>query len=390
SPRKTVAVVNWRSWPMGLHLPDLGTDYTVEALNEGNSLKTQAYGSTFTVQPGTYLLKKRGSKTKWKAGSSWKNIRLEEYVAPVTSLERTYVLHQPLNEVAAGDSVLVEAQIITAQAPASVVLWVYGASGTTGLEMKRARGYTYTASIPQKHVRAGFLAYHILVKEKEGFQTFPSGYEGHPGDWDFHDAATYQLRVVARQSPVYLFDAASDTEKLVRSWAKGSGLVPAPEPGKAHYFLNLQEIPAIEPTSNKGRKENAYAMRFYFGEKVKGRQEGLLKAQQLVFRGSTAHDKPLPIQLALVMKDGSAWGAVLTVGPKLGDHTLSLKDLKPVKLVNLPRPYPEFLPYYYENKSDKMLDLSNMESLQFLVGPGLTDEDLEQAYPLLIESVRLE
>ena len=390
SPRKTVAVANWRFWPISIQLPDLGADYVVEPLNEGNKLGAQAAGGTFSVKPGAYLLKKKGSKTKWKAGSPWKNIRLEEYVAPAASLEKTYVLHQPLNEVSSGDSVLVEAEVVTAEAPASVKLLVYGESGPKEIEMKRSMGYTYAATIPQQLVRRGFLAYHILVKEKEAVQSFPSGYQGHPSDWDFHDAAPYSVRVVEEKSPVYLFNAADDTDKLVRPWIKGAGLVPAPEAGKAHYFLKLQEIPQIEPLANERKSEKGYAMRFHFADKVKGRQAKVEKAEQLVFRGSTANDQTLPLQLALVMKDGSTWGGLVNVGPKLGDYTIALKDLKPVKMVNLPRPYPEFLPYYFENKSNKALDLNAIESLQFSVGPGLKGEALEQPYPLLIESVRLE
>ncbi|WP_224994248.1 cellulase family glycosylhydrolase [Cesiribacter sp. SM1] len=390
SPRKTVSVVNWRSWPISIRLPDLGTEYVVEPLNEGNSLEAQARGGTFRVKPGVYLLKEKGVKSRWKGSSLWKNIRLEEFVAPATSLEKAYVLHQPLAEVNTGDSVLIEAEIITADAPASVALWVNGSAGNNVLEMKKTRGYTYVASIPAALVHRGFLNYHIVLKDIEDFQTFPAGYKGHPGDWDFHDAPPYQLRVVEKASPLYLFDAASDTDKLMRPWVRGTSLVPAPEIGNAYYFLNLQEIPAIDPLSNEGREERDYSMRFYFGDRVKGRQEQLEEAQQLIFRGMAMGNQTLPMQLALVMKDGSAWGAVLEVAPQLGDYKLSLEDLKPVKLINLPRPYPGFLPYYFENKSAKALDLNAVESLQFSVGPGLTEDARKQAYTLLIESVRLE
>lgn len=390
SPKKTVSVVNWREWPMSIHLPDLGNAFTVEPLNEGNDHVAQTTDASFTVQPGSYLLKKKGATTKWNGNSQWKNIKLKEFVAPPTTLDKVYVLHKPLREVSVGNQVTIEAKIVSVEAPEEVELHIDGISGSEVLKMEKSGAYTYTATIPKKLIQKGFLHYYIAIKENGAFRTYPSGIVAHPEDWDFYDENPYELRIVEQEAPVYLFNAATDTDELIRQWVKGCGLMPAQEPGKAEYVLNLEKVPEINPDSNAGKRAHDYSMRYYFRDKAAGRLGDLSSKKKLVFHGRSLNGQNLPLQLALVMKDGSAFGGIVTICPEQEDYALSLDELKKVKLVNLPRPYPGFLPYYFVNNSSMKLDLNAIESLQFSVGPEIPASELDKQHSLAIERVRLE
>ena len=112
--------------------------------------------------------------------------------------------------------------------------------------------------------------------------------------------------------------------------------------------------------------------------------------KELVFKGRSLDGKPGKIQLALVMKDGSAYGGIITAGANSQDYMLLLADLKPVKYVLMPRPYPTFLPYYFDNKSTSNFDLSEVESIQFSIGPGIPENELDEKHGIAIESVRLQ
>lgn len=390
SPHKTVSVINWRSWPMEIQLPDLGNEFVLEPLNEGNNHQIQVSTASFTIKPGAYLLTKQGLDTRWNANSQWKNIRLKEFVAPPTSLDKTYVLHQPLQEVSAGEPVKIAAEIITVEAPEAVELHLMGASGREKWTMKKSRSYTYEASIPHKLVGKGFLRYCITVKADSTFKTYPAGDTTYPEDWDFYDEKPYEVRVVDKEAAVYLFNAATDTDRLIKSWVKGAQLLPGRQAGVAEYTLNLEKIPAISPESNAGRKGSDYSMKFYFRDKAAGRWKDVASKKKLVFRGRSLKEENFPLQLALVMKDGSTFGGTIMLGAESKDYTLCLDSLKQVKLVSLPRPYPDFLPYYFENTSTDIFDLDAVESIQFSIGPGISKSQLDKKYSISIESVRLE
>ena len=95
------------------------------------------------------------------------------------------------------------------------------------------------------------------------------------------------------------------------------------------------------------------------------------------------------VQLALITTDGMAYGGLANVDILPGDYSISIADLKQVKAVLLPRPYPSFLPYYFQ-PSTGAFNLSKVETLQISIGPGIAETDLKMKHGLAIESVRLE
>ena len=72
-----------------------------------------------------------------------------------------------------------------------------------------------------------------------------------------------------------------------------------------------------------------------------------------------------------------------------GVYELALEDLKLVKTVTLPRPYPTFLPYYLEHNMTVPLDLKRVEFLQLSIGPELSQEELSKPNGIAIIKVQL-
>src|SRR5690606_34389602 len=137
-------------------------------------------------------------------------------------------------------------------------------------------------------------------------------------------------------APVFLFNALTDTDELARQWRRGSRLVPTGEPGKGELLLNIEELSVVASENKEGEQIHDESFRYYFGHKIAGRKAALSSKNKLVFRGKALHDKSCKLQLALVTKDGSAYGGVITIGTEKGDYALSFNDLKKVKLVTLP------------------------------------------------------
>jgi hypothetical protein len=78
------------------------------------------------------------------------------------------------------------------------------------------------------------------------------------------------------------------------------------------------------------------------------------------------------VEVALVGRDGSAWGTVLDLGPVWSDHDVAMADLEPVSLALLPRPYPQFLPYLVRlGSGGDAPRVSELDGLQFAVSADL-------------------
>ncbi len=390
SPKKTVGVVNWEAWKMTVGLKDLGTNFTVEAINDENNFSTKVNETSFSIMPGTYILSKKGTSKKWSPNDDWKNNKLKDFYAPKSTVTKTYLKHSPIKEISETSALEITAQIVAVQTPEEVELWIYSGFKREILKMKRNNGYNYTAAVPAEMVKKGFLSYNIIVKEKSKSITFPANLEGKPTDWDYYDRSAYEISVVSASNPIYLFNAKNDADLLVKEWRNTFKLVPTEKPDEAEYQMNIEKlfVPDIENLAAKPLYD--YSFKQFILDKIEGRKVDLTSKKHLVFYGRALNDKPCKLQIALVMNDGASFGALIEIGTELKYYKLSLKDLKPVKTVTLPRPYPSFLPYYLEHSINSNLDIQKIESLQFSIGPGIAKNELEENHGIGIISVWLE
>ncbi|HET9052685.1 MAG TPA: hypothetical protein VFM90_00830, partial [Cyclobacteriaceae bacterium] len=391
SPKKEVAVINWQLQPITINLNDLGENFSVTALNAGNTHQASVNEKSFDVMPGTYLLKKAGVNTKFKAGSKWEHITLSEFAAPKTTVKKTHVLHTPVNEITATKDHIVHGTVVAPDMVLPVELYVSGKGGRSEfITMQRSNAYDFTAVVPARLVQEGFLTYHIVVQDKnEKFYTYPSGIEGRPWSWDFYDDKPYTVRVVAPANPVYLFNAATDSDELSRRWIRTSSLNPLPEPGRAELEINVEKLFIPDPENTEGEKIYDYSCRYFFGNKIAGRAEDAASKQKIVLKGRSLNEKDCVVQVAVVTSDGAAFGGLLTLNPGTADYALNIQELKPVDVVTLPRPYPTFLSYYFR-KNNGTLDMRKIESLQISIGPGIAENELQNRHGIAMESVRLE
>jgi hypothetical protein len=243
------------------------------------------------------------------------------------------------------------------------------------------------------------LNYYISVKEKGSLKTYPSAGAGQPNDWDFYDDTSYRVRVVPATAPVYVFDASRDIDELSRHWSSiywsrewvtNSFLSPLKEYGRSELLLNIEKLYVEDPEYKTRAK--IYDCTFWqeVSKRITERKKDVAAFRKLIFKGRALNDKPCKVQLALIMKDGTAYGGVITVGVDRQEYSLSLSDLKPVKTVLMPRPYPKFLPYYFENETKASFDVNEIAGFQLSIGPEIPQREIENRNGIAVESVRLE
>lgn len=380
SLEKEVAVINWKEWEMKLNLPDLDKNFEIIPINEGNAYQPEINRNSFSIWPGTYFIKKNGISTSFSPEDKWKNIRLNEFFAPKTTVEKTYLMHQPIPEIIENSTLVISAEIVSGEPIEKVEAWLQNNNMYESVELERKNGYIYSAKVPKSILKKGFLNYRIIVFTEDGAYTYPGGVEGKPNDWDFYNQNTYETRIVSEENRLVLFNATTDSDEIVGQWMEGLALVPTKVPGQAEYQINVEQLFKEDPENLNAEPIYDYSFRYYFRDKIAGRTGALKTMDSLIIKGRGLNDKPVKLQVAFVMKNGASFGKVITLQPEIKDHKISLDDLQLVKTVTLPRPYPTFLPYYFEHDLNQGFDIENVESLQFSIGPGLTEEQLKEAH----------
>ena len=86
---KPVTTTIWSKHPMGVNLPDLGTDFEVMPLNDGNKHLTKVKRNAFIIAPGTYLIKRKGLVFRPTGQMKLGVLGLKEFVAPEQVYSRT-------------------------------------------------------------------------------------------------------------------------------------------------------------------------------------------------------------------------------------------------------------------------------------------------------------
>jgi hypothetical protein len=98
------------------------------------------------------------------------------------------------------------------------------------------------------------------------------------------------------------------------------------------------------------------------------------------------------MEVALVERDGTAWGAVIDLTGDWREVVIPVSALRRVPLALLPRPYPLFLPYLLETATNREAPrLTQLDGLQFSVAASLFPAaDLGGAHGFEVERVVLD
>lgn len=389
SLEKTVAVIKWNEWEMSLDLPGLNENFSLAALNKDNEFTPKVKGKSFKIRPGTYLLKKEGAEFDKNSDLNLR-FELEEFTAPESTVAQTYVLHEPINEFTENSSAEITAEVISDKEIEKVEAWLQNGNTYEAIELKNNKAYNYSADIPESVLKNGFLEYRIIVTTNKGKETFPGQVPGSPEDWDFYSEKVFTTQIVKETKPLYIFNAAEDEDYVVGEWNPGNKLVPTDIPGEAEYQVKLEKLFEKDVENPEAEPVYDYSFRYNFNRKIAGRKAELNSKDSLVIKARALTERTDKLQIALVMKNGAAFGTTLDLSQESKTYKIDLSALKPVKTVSLPRPYPSFLPYYFEHSYDGDFELENAEALQFSIGPGIEEEELENPHGVGIISVSLE
>jgi hypothetical protein len=333
---------------------------------------------------------------------------LSEFVAPPSSIDRDYVVHQPLPEAAAGRDLRITATVAAPGPIERVTLVAYlprspaeadarprpnprqqpGGGFTPGIGSPESLqptefpmqpdGLKYSVTLPGSELRAGPLRYFIVVWRGGESVTFPSEVAGQPTDWDF-TGQPWKTRLGPATAPILLFNAATDESQITyQDRAIRYGLVPADQPGSLALRMLAERL-------DLGDHDESF--RFFFKNHTAGRTADFATARHLVFYGRSGDERPCPVQIAVVTSDGAAYGARITVGPEYGRHDIAVDALAPVPSPNIPYGYPVFLRHWYAPADPAPLDLTRAESILVSIGPGLSADELAHRHEVDIQRI---
>lgn len=372
SLKKEVVSILWNTWDMQIQLPDLGDNFKIKAINEGNNYQSQSVDGVFSISPGVYLLENRRqiSQTEWSSSSAWKNSFLGEFAAPKSSVNSFSIIHQPAVSVEKGKTVYLKAQIIGDNFPDSVVVYTdkvsFWSNKNPYLKMRRINGYTYCTEVPPEMVSGKNFRYCMTVYKDNKSYTFPAGVEGSSLDWDYYQTEYWRSEVVNTGSPVRLLNI-SDEYSEIETYS-------IPNQGYVVRSLNTEKPSQTNKLDFELRTKNPetrFFWRKYIKAELENRDETLSKMPYLCLQLNFKGIKTL--KAGFITSDGFTYSVALNRNENESYFKIPLQDLTQDSTALLPLPYPTFLGNYFVPDVQIPFDIRKIETLEISASDILTE-----------------
>jgi hypothetical protein len=381
---KTVAVLQENQQTMTLHLPDLLADFKITAINKDNNFGTKSVEKTFKILPGTYIIQANSSSKKIDVTQKLGNLVLNEYTTTKQEINQIYVVHKPTKTMEKNKDLSIEAQIVSPSDIKKVeVVWPSGYQKTTNYLMEKTDNFQYKATIPKSNLYGNTFNYHIVVYTENDSFVFPDNQKGNPIDWDFVAKEKYSSKIVQPEAIIVLFDATQADENNFL-WPSQSGY----RFETVSYKNPLQNVLSVYTTNLQN--ENAdFTFKILANQILQNDAHHLNSVRLIVVEAASGTDKNQKVQIGLQQKNGLVFGKTIELTPKMQRFEIPFSELLPVPMVLLPRPYPGFQPYWFENKTNTNFEANQIEAIQISIGPGINPEDQMYQQGILLHTLFL-
>lgn len=386
----------FKSWPMTINLPDLGSQFTATPLvlpagSKGNSHKAQ-HGMV-TASPGVWLLSKKTNVDAKELPETINRVKFKEYHVNAPKIYPDLIQSLTSEEFLEGSPAQIKVRLLSQSTPETLSLYVRSVGGgfNKPIELKHLRGYDYGAILDAKELPLGEYEYLVSFTDKGQTLSFPGGVKGKPWVWPSASKNLWRFSVVQPNVALELFNPKLDFAKLayVRlregERTEFQKLVVGESSNQNALSLKIQPL-------NNGDMPEHYAGGFFIGDKLSPRAGIAHQAKSVEVRARTTSGSRKTLDLFLIEKDGSSWRGRIVVGPDWSTQSIPLESFTFSRSLIIPTPYPGLWNYWREGPKSRIsskIQIANVERLELRIYPNVGETSNDDSRSIEVESVRL-
>ncbi len=347
SLRREVGQIYWKQRPIQINLKDLGEEFEIRAINEGNDFHTRAKKSRVeNIIPGVYLLGKKKAESKQTHIS---RLGMSEFVAPATTCKvgKLYLKHEASAFALQEKDLDISLQVVSLAPIDSVLIYPSDVSFWNDdnqlYTMQTTDQEHYQVSIPSADLHGEYFRYYVVVFAEGKATCYPQCEAGTPLDWDFTNYVCYQTQLLALQKRIVLFDANTQVNDFniytIPEWQSYRKEIKQDKPGMSAYLeveFVLSEI------------SGEHVLRQTVDEQLAAQQENLMHTQGIVL---SLKSYPNDLQVSVISAAGITYSVFLQDCKQNsdGEFHISWSDFQQSKTRLLPIAYPSFMNHYFES-----------------------------------------
>ncbi|WP_228853020.1 glycoside hydrolase 5 family protein [Aegicerativicinus sediminis] len=368
SPDKIVSRLLYKNHSMEINLPDLGKEFSVIGVNEGNDFEGSTYTGKVLLSPGIYTITKQGIKIIDVPVEKIDGIPYRQFIVPAQENLALEIVHSPSRAVYSSKPLGITAKIVDDEKIDSVnVYFRPKGSWFRSFKMEAKNNYDYEVEIPKDVTSSGYYDYVISVFQGNNVTTFPSELNKTPRDWDFYSDKTYELEVIDEKQPLSIFSPKGDLTKLTFTRIGDdirSGIFTLSSSEK-----DINGIIKLKIPFDLDKNLEDYSFSLYVGDQIKNLTSSN-KIKGLSVNGMGKGNA----YVTLIESDGTPWTAKIPINSEWESKKILLSDFKMGKGIMLPQGFPGNWNYWLnpsDNRNSKMdtVNMEKVEKLQISIRP---------------------
>ncbi len=397
-PGKVVSRLLDRSWPMTVHLPDLGAAFYAQPVRlwqKHAGAQQRAQSGRFTAAAGVWLLSAAAQVNTATLPATVNRVGFDEYHVNEPRRYGDDVQTLTPSEFVTGAAVRVRVRVANDALPDAVSLWLrplgsrdFGAP----LAMTRTSGNEYAATLDPDRTGTGVYEYAVTTTTAERRTTFPGAANGQPGTWPFHGDLFWSFHVTLGHAALRLLDPGRDAARLsfVRPGEQYRSaffkILPGESSDAAALRLELPRLGADTPPR--------YAASLYIGDTIAARAAVAPVADRLHIRLRAAGGEHGLVTVKLIEKDGSSWNVDAKADGHWSEVSVPLEELRPGRSILIPTPYPGLWNYWRASPANRggvgdRVHIGDIERLELDIEASHASDALIDAAGVDVESVWL-
>ncbi|OGU74235.1 MAG: hypothetical protein A2V93_08035 [Ignavibacteria bacterium RBG_16_34_14] len=377
-----VAKLLWKSHKMKINLPDLNPDFKIYSDNENFQA---AVNYTVKLEPGVYFITndKNFSITNYSTGNTDFEMIKEygEFINDFQSTEIKNLTPSAFNENEE-KKIVIEIYCKEENLNPAVYITKPGWRNYQKIQFVKSDDFIYEFILPKEILLNGVINYFVAINNDNEILTFPGRLNISPEFWSFNPGESFKLSILPPSDKILVYNPETDADNLITSniWRFVQYGI--------DYTFDEDYEQELSVVINKVREKfSELAMQFYIGEYLKNIKPGVNDKLNLEMK-STSEDLD-SITVKVLYDNTTGFERTIPIKTSYENLIIPLSQPEKFKFALLPRPYPTFLPYWFESipQSNKIKSLK-LESIQISIPLPELDEGLNN-YGIKLKKIYL-
>jgi hypothetical protein len=227
--------------------------------------------------------------------------------------------------------------------------------------MTKVNDFVYEFVLPPELSSSGLLNYFVSITKEKDILTFPGKLNKTPEYWTFDTDDSYVLSILPSSDKILIYKPQRDIENLI-----------APNIWRfVDYRIdyNFDEDNELELNIDIRRIREKFpelALQFYVGEYLENFRPDVDDKLELEIKKSI--DGPDSILVRMIFNNSTGIERKVALKPEYERIILPITKPGKLKYALLPRPYPTFLPYWFESiPQSNISENPKLESIQISI-----------------------